>query len=243
MQSTPRLYIPDAAGGASYALTAAQNHHLRHVLRLADGARLKVFDGEGTEFHASLAARRRHLRVAVGEAFRHEASPRLAITLVAAISRATRMEWTLEKATEIGVTNICPVRGERGKVRLPRDRIEKRLAHWRTVMVAAAAQCGRARLPSLAAPRRLDAALGAIRAERRIALLPGADTPLPCLPAPHASLALLVGPESGFTAAELDRISATGWQPARLGPRTLRTETAGAAALAAVQTLWGDWRE
>jgi 16S rRNA (uracil1498-N3)-methyltransferase len=242
MKAIPRVYLSHAAPGDRRVLGRSRSHHLSHVLRLAPGAPITVFDGEGGEYEARLeGGERGEARIAVGPAIREEAPPALAITLVPAISRATRMEWTLEKAVELGAAAIQPVFTARSKVRLDSTRAARRLEHWQGVVVAAASQCGRARLPRLSAPIPLGEALAAIDTQR-IALLPEADSALTSLPAPQACLAILVGPEGGFETAEKDRIAAAGWQAVRLGPRTLRTETAGPAALAAVQALWGDWR-
>lgn len=223
-------------------LSSAQNHHLAHVLRLRDGAALVVFDGKGNEYDATLSIGEPHSQAVVKNLVRHEPPPSLSIDLVVAISRATRMEWTLEKAVELGAASIHPVQTELGKVQLHAQRIEKRHAHWQSLVVAASAQCGRARLPELRRPCALVEALNTIHTHNRIALLPEAQSPLPSLPAPKAGLALLVGPESGFSSKEIGLVTASGWRPVRLGSRTLRAETAGPAALAAVQTLWGDWR-
>lgn len=240
MSHASRLYLPDAAPGREFALPAAAAHHLLRVLRLRAGAVIGVFDGAGNEYHGRLAGRGA-ARVSVGELIRREPEPALAITLAPAVSRATRMEWTLEKAVELGVAEIRPVLTARGKVRFDAERAERRLEHWRAVVIAAATQCGRARLPRLAQPIPFPDAVREIHAQGRIALLPDAERELASFPAPGSSLALFVGPESGFGAQEADALLAAGWQAARLGPRILRTETAGPAALAVVQALWGDW--
>ncbi|MGH8273093.1 MAG: 16S rRNA (uracil(1498)-N(3))-methyltransferase [Gammaproteobacteria bacterium] len=243
MQSIPRVYLPNIAPGDERALPATVSHHLRRVLRLKPGAPIHVFDGDGNEYRAQLQSGERGAAgVAIEAVIRHEAEPVLAIALAPSISRATRMEWTLEKAVELGAAAIHPVLTARGKVRLDAARTERRLAHWQAIIIAAAEQCGRARLPYLAAPAPLPDVLQNLRAQSRIVLLPDAQKPLPSLPEPQTSLALLTGPESGFDDDEEERIAAAGWQAARIGPRTLRTETAGPAALAAVQALWGDWR-
>lgn len=243
MKQFPRLYLPGATEGATIRLATTQRHHLTRVLRLANEAPVKVFDGEGREFNARLAIGAHSVEAIISECVHEEAEPALAMTLVVAISRATRMEWALEKAVELGVAEIRPALAERGKVRLSGERAERRRAHWQGVVVSAAAQCGRARLPQLAAPTDLSEALEAISMRDKIALLPDASRPLPSLPAPEGEVALLVGPESGFSTRETESIHASDWQAARLGPRILRAETAVPAALAAVQTLWGDWRE
>ncbi|MGH8224622.1 MAG: 16S rRNA (uracil(1498)-N(3))-methyltransferase [Gammaproteobacteria bacterium] len=243
MNATPRIHLPDAAAGCELELPPTVAHHLLHVLRLRSGAALGVFDGAGNEYDGRLASSGRDTaRIAVGELIRHEAEPALAITLVPAVARATRMEWMLEKTVELGAAEIRPVLTARGKVRLDAERADRRRGHWQAVLASAAAQCGRARLPLLASAVPFAEAAREIHAESRIVLLPDAERELASFPNPGSSLALFVGPESGFSAEETQTLLAAGWQAARLGPRTLRTETAGPAALAAAQALWGDWR-
>jgi 16S rRNA (uracil1498-N3)-methyltransferase len=245
MKQLPRLYLPDATEGATIRLTATQHHHLTRVLRLENEAPVRVFDGSGREFNARLAFGTRRAGAVLNECVHEEAEPVLAVTLVVAISRAIRMEWALEKAVELGVADIRPALAERGKVRLSGERAERRQSHWQGVIVSAAAQCGRARLPRLSAPAGLSETLETLEAiptRNKIALLPDATRPLPTLAPPEGEVALLVGPESGFSPREAALIHASGWQAARLGPRILRAETAVPAALAAVQALWGDWR-
>lgn len=242
MKRLPRLHVPAAETDSRVALSRGQNHHLRRVLRLSEHAPLRVFDGDGLEFNATLDIGGKTAKVRIGECVREENEPALAITLVIAISRASRMEWALEKAVELGAADIHPVLTERSKVRLDAARAERRRAHWRGVLVSAAAQCGRARLPRLTTPAELTDTLQAIQLGSRLALLPDADRPLATLPTPGNAIALLIGPESGFSPRETGAIAAAGWQAVRLGPRTLRAETTVPAALAAVQALWGDWR-
>lgn len=243
MHATHRIHLPDAAAGCELELPPAAAHHLTRVLRLRTGAALAAFDGEGNEYHARIeSAGSTAVRVSVGELIRHEPEPALAVTLALAVSRATRMEWTLEKAVELGAAEILPVLTARGKVRLDAERAARRHDHWQAVLTAAAAQCGRARLPRLAPAVSFARAVREISAQSRIVLLPDAERELTSFPDPGDSLALFVGPESGFDAEETQALRAAGWQAARLGPRTLRAETAGPAALAVVQALWGDFR-
>jgi len=242
MAHVPRLYVPDATPGGDAAVADGAAHHLLRVLRLRPGAAVRVFDGAGGEYAGRLDGPARAPRVRIGELERTEPAPELAITLVVAISRRTRMEWALEKAVELGVSAIRPVFSERARVRLDDRRAERKLDHWRSVVVSAAAQCGRARLPELAGPAALDGALAEVHADSRLLLDPEAREGLGDLPPPSGTLALLAGPESGFTRGELAAARAAGWRGVKLGPRVLRAETAGPAALAAVQALWGDLR-
>lgn len=242
MAHIPRIYLPDTAANEERTLDSALAHHLGRVLRLRDGARLAVFDGKGHEFEARLLEMGRETGVRIGTLTRSETAPRLAIELWVGLSRRTRMEWTLEKAVELGASAIRPIICERGKVRLDAQQSARKFDHWQALVTAATAQSGRAWLPVLSPPRPLETLWERASCETRLFLSHDADDALASLPPAHGDLALLVGPESGFSARECRQARASGWKPVRLGPRILRAETAGPAALAAIQALWGDWR-
>jgi 16S rRNA (uracil1498-N3)-methyltransferase len=166
----------------------------------------------------------------------------LPVTLVQALSSGERMDLTIQKAVELGVARIVPVESERCVVRLKGERAEKRVAHWRQVAISACEQCGRNRIPEVRMISPLEVWLAAEKNDAlRWVLLPGAHTALRDLPRPQKPVELLVGPEGGLTDAEADAAQRAGYQPVRLGPRVLRTETAAPALLAALQALWGDF--
>jgi len=222
-------------------LTGAVFHHAVRVLRLQPGDRLVLFDGSGREFDAELQVIQRHsarVRLDSGRAC-HRESP-LSITLWQGISRGERMDYALQKAVELGVSTIVPVlagrsQGGRG------ERLEKRLKHWQGVVIAACEQCGRTILPALLDPLNLAEALHKPPAGTRLLLDPTASAGLREYPPPtDATLTLLIGPEGGLGEAEIHAAREAGFRGVRLGPRVLRTETATAAALSAIQTLWGD---
>ncbi|MGH8127108.1 MAG: 16S rRNA (uracil(1498)-N(3))-methyltransferase [Gammaproteobacteria bacterium] len=242
MAHIPRIYLPDATAGEDRVLNPALAHHLNRVLRLRDGAMLAVFDGKGHEFEAHLLGMGRETSVRIGTLSRSETAPQLAIELWVGISRRTRMEWTLEKAVELGVSAIRPVICECTKVRLDDKQGVRKLEHWQAIVAAATAQSGRTWLPALSASQPLETLWKQVPCETRLFLSPDANIALTSLPHAHSHLALLVGPESGFSERECRQARDAGWQPIRLGPRILRAETAGPAALAAIQALWGDWR-
>lgn len=242
----PRVFI-DAplAVDDSVELDDAKRHHLGTVLRLAENAPVTLFNGDGHEYAARVAhASRKAMTLAVeNRAAPHRESP-LDLTLVQAIARGDRMDFALAKAVELGVTRIAPVFCARGKVKLDGARLAKKQAHWQQVVESAAEQSGRlicpAVAPATALTDYLDADEGADDAERlRLLLAPTAAHGLAGCGA-HARVTLLIGPESGLADAEIDAAAARAWQPITLGPRVLRTETAGMAALAAIQTRWGD---
>jgi 16S rRNA (uracil1498-N3)-methyltransferase len=168
--------------------------------------------------------------------------PTLRITLAQAIGKGDRMDQCLQKATELGVAAVQPLFTERTAVRLRGERLERRLEHWRRIMISACEQCGRAELPDLAPARELTGWLAEAQpAAPAFALVPGAARPLARVALGSAPLTLFVGPEGGFSEAELEMLVAAGVEPVALGPRILRTETAGPAALAVLQTLRGDF--
>lgn len=239
----PRVHLANApAIGGQATLPREQSHHLCRVLRARAGDPLQLFDGAGVRLAAVLeeaspsAARVRVLAIETPGA----ESP-LAITLAQCVSGAEKMDWTVEKAVELGVAAIRPLLSQRSIVRLDDARARRRTEHWRRLAVAACAQCGRDRLPELAEPVPLDAWLASRPAgDPGVVLAPSASLPLSRLDGPLRALDVLVGPESGLTAEEIAAAQAAGLRAVSLGPRTLRTETAGLAALAVLQARFGD---
>jgi len=240
----PRVFVESPLSpSVESELPALAAHHVHTVLRLRPGADLVLFDGQGGEYPARLlSAHRKGASVQVGahQAIEHE-SP-LDVTLVQAISRGERMDYTLQKAVELGVTRIVPVVAERTVVNLRgAERTERRVEHWRRITVAACEQCGRNRLPELAEPVDLRVWLAGPRPACGLLLALAASNGLPALARPTPPVVLLAGPEGGFTEQELSTAQAAGYRPTRLGTRVLRTETAALAALAALQTVYGDF--
>jgi 16S rRNA (uracil1498-N3)-methyltransferase len=241
-----RLYFPDdIPAHGECTLPEAQAHHVAHVLRLTVGDAVTLFDGRGTEYPAMILRIGKHA-VAVRISGEHQTdreSP-LHMTLVQAISSGERMDYTIQKAVELGVARIQPVTSQRSVVRLKNERAEKRVAHWQYVVIAACEQCGRNVVPEVA-PVLLFmdwlATLAVGGAETRLMLAPRAGQRLAELAAPAGSAILLAGPEGGFDDTEIEMALARGFSALRLGPRVLRTETAALAALAAMQLKWGDF--
>ena len=154
------------------------------------------------------------------------------------------MDWVVQKATELGVTEIQPVQTQRSVAKLSVERAEKRTEHWHSVIIAACEQCGRNRLPQAHAPVELSTWLAQIRGApgTKLILQPENATPLLHQPHPQGKVTLLIGPEGGFNADEALMAHQVGFVPILLGPRVLRTETAALTGIAALQTLWGDFR-
>jgi 16S rRNA (uracil1498-N3)-methyltransferase len=289
-----RCFVSEALStGSIVALPQEAAAHLTRVLRLRPGADLTVFDGRGGEYQARLlepgagirarqsgaglpgrepasgrGGARAPVQVEVREHRAVEREAPLPVTLLQCLARGERMDWIVQKATELGVATIVPLLSRHSVVQLDREAAARRLAHWRGVAIGACEQCGRNRLPHIAAPLDLQAACAAaaaadppslrlaLSAEAALSLpaalqpagrsqspspaLSPAPSPAPC-PAPRA-IALLVGPEGGLAEPELAAALASGFVPCRLGPRILRAETAPLAALAALGALLGDLR-
>jgi len=242
-----RVHVPQALATATeVALPETAASHVSRVLRMRAGDRLVLFDGSGADFHAEIseiAGPRVGTRILERVAGLRE-SP-LAVTLVQAVSRGERMDWTLQKATELGVRRIQPVLATRSVVRLDERQAERRLRHWQAVVASACEQCGRSVLPVVESPVELPRYLDGPRAKgRRLVLSPDAGKSLAALAGELAGdlagVELLIGPEGGLEAAEVAAATRAGFEAARLGPRVLRTETAGIAALAVLQALAGD---
>jgi 16S rRNA (uracil1498-N3)-methyltransferase len=231
------------AEGARITLTGDAAAHVRRVLRLEAGDAVTLFNGDGADYPSRIAGfGRGSVEVAVhGRAAARAESP-LAVTLVQGIARAERMDLVVQKATELGIAAIAPVATARSVVRLDREARERKLTHWRGIVVAACEQCGRARIPTIGAPVPLAERLAATAGPgARLLLAPDAETSLAAAARGQAAIELLVGPEGGLEDDERRAALAAGFHACRLGPRVLRSETAAIAALAALQTVAGDF--
>lgn len=232
----PRVLIRDSLhAGQTVALPPHKAHHLRRVLRLSADHPLLVFDGEGREYAARLNAED---SVTLEEATGRNPESPLDICLAQGVSRGQRMDYTLQKAVELGVAAIRPLFCERSVVRLDGKRLAKRMAHWQGVIESACEQSGRTRLPELQ-PAITGTELTLDNGREGLFLEPESKHGLEGLRADRP-VTLAVGPEGGFSKSELAYLRATGFRGMRMGPRILRTETAGVAALAVLQALWGD---
>ena len=239
-----RLFFPgDIPEHGVFDLPADQAHHVVHVLRLTAGEVVTVFDGRGTEHAATLErVARSGISVRVGEARRVSRESPLAVTLAQGISSGERMDYTIQKAVELGVCEIQPIACERSVVRLAPERAVKRVAHWQAIAAAACEQCGRNVVPRILPVEPLARWLSTLPSDAlRVTLSPDAPTALRALSNVPSRILLLVGPEGGLSPGERLDAQNAAFAAVRLGPRVLRTETAALAALAAMQTLWGDF--
>lgn len=244
-----RLYVdaPLAPGGV-LELPADAAAHVARVLRAREGDPVVLFNDDGSEFESRIeSVRGVRVAVAIGAARTAARESPIALTLLQCLPRGDRMDWIVQKATELGVARIVPLVSRRSVVKVSAAQAASKVAHWRAIAVAACEQSGRGRLPMIDAPRGLDEHLGAIATGgTRFVFDPDA--------APYASqtargngtapatLDFAIGPEGGFDPQELDGLRIAGFRGVRLGPRILRTETAAIAALVWLQTRYGDLR-
>ena len=237
-----RFHFPDRLpAGGEVALPDALAHHALRVLRLRDGEAVVLFDGSGGEVEARLAVRGKAVFAQLGEARAVERESPLRIVLVQALASGDKMDWVVQKAVELGAHAVQPVQAERSVLRLAGERADKRVAHWQQVAVAACEQCGRNRVPEIRPLQALAPWLGAHRDALNYVLAPGGAAGFADEPEPKDVVHLLVGPEGGWSEVEIAAFDAAGCLRVRLGPRVLRTETAGLAAIAALQARWGDF--
>jgi 16S rRNA (uracil1498-N3)-methyltransferase len=240
----PRVYTPEPlAVGALLHLDAQGSKHLTQVLRLSAGDAVTLFNGDGRDFDARIESGRRDAAIIrIQQQGEPEPTPPIDIGLALGISKGERMDFTLQKAVELGACRLQPLFTERSVVRLRDDRLHRRMQHWRGVVIAASEQSGRRRLPELSEPQHLHDWLAQPPANGLLLDHRGSRTLIEW-PAPSdAALTLLVGPEGGLAPQERAAALAQGFTGIRLGPRIMRTETAPLAAIAAIQTLWGDFR-
>ena len=235
----PRLFVdaPLTLHEAA-ALDDEQVHRLTRVLRLRADAAVRAFNRSGEEYACTLQRRGRHWCLMPTESIAHQAPSPLHVTLAQSISRSERMDFAVQKAVELGVACIQPVVAERSTFKPQSQRLRNRRSHWQRIIEQACEQCGRADLPELREP----CASHQWMADNRAAILLSADaeTPLSETPLAGSRVSVLVGPEGGFSDAEIRTARASGLALVSLGPRTLRTETAALVALTVLQVRAGD---
>jgi 16S rRNA (uracil1498-N3)-methyltransferase len=233
------------AVGMRIEVEGSAANHIARVLRLRAGDSLTVFNGAGAEFAASIEALHRDsVVVEVGEERRVNRESALSLTLAQGISRGERMDWILQKATELGCSRIVPLFTERSVVRLDARQSDRKRQHWRGIAIAACEQCGRNTIPEIAPPTDvfefLSGAAGA--GATRLLLSPTAEVSIDRVAASSGGLIVLIGPEGGLTDTEQECALRLGFAAVRMGPRVLRTETAAIAALTIIQHRFGDLR-
>ncbi|MEX3965482.1 16S rRNA (uracil(1498)-N(3))-methyltransferase [Paraburkholderia sp. EG286B] len=245
----PRFFVGNAL--QSDEVVTLPDEVTRHVqvLRLQPGDSIVLFDGLGGEYSAEIVGmERRDTQVRIGPHRDVDAEPPYRITLAQGIAGNDKMDWLIEKAVELGATNFVPLTAARSVVRLSGERAVRRQAHWQRIVQASCEQCGRNRLPDVAPARDIAAWLDSLakhpgEGELRLLLSPRANVAFSTLPVepPSGAVTVLIGPEGGLSSQEEEAALDHGFLAVGLGPRVLRTETAGIAVLAALAARWGGW--
>lgn len=243
--SQHRFYCPEKlALGATVKLPESAATHATRALRMTEGDTAILFNGDGLDYTGTLTSVKKNAVLAkvIGSIKLSNESP-INITLLQGISSGDRMDYTIQKAVELGVTQIQPIATERSVVKLNQERAKKRLLHWQNVVISACEQSGRAVIPALAMPLSLTDWLANHPQNEscRILLNPVGAKRLAELDKPTGEVTLLIGAEGGLSANEINLATANGFQSIILGPRVLRTETAALAAIASMHTIWGDF--
>ena len=241
--SAPRVYTSfDLAPAQQIPLDESAFGHLVRALRLQVGDAVRVFNGNGEEYLAELTqVSRKQAFVHITELLNTDTPLTLKLQLGQVISKGDRMDFTIQKATELGVSDITPLWSERCDVRLKGERLDKKVQHWQRIAISACEQCGRNSVPQIHAPMALQDWSKHNTADLRLLLHPRDQQPLSSH-TPPTSAALLVGPEGGFTDVEVEQCVQAGFTGLTLGPRVLRTETAALATLSVLQYQWGDFQ-
>ena len=240
---TSRIYYPEPLStGIDIELESQAAIHLIRVLRAKTGTDVIIFNGDGNEYQASISRiERKRAWVKISHCIKTDRESPLNITLAQGISRSDRMDYTLQKAVELGVTRINPLFTEHCSVQLKADRIEKRLKHWQGIIISACEQSGRTRIPEISFPVTFDQWLENIPPEQTcLTLQPDASDSLQTINLPENNILLLVGPEGGLSQNEIRAANKQDFQGIRLGPRILRTETAALVAMSIIQLRRGD---
>ena len=227
--------------GQTLSIRDETAHYLLRVLRVCVGQSIHLFNGQGGYYVANITETdRRSLSLMPANFNGDEKESSLNIVLAQGLSRGQKMDYTIQKAVELGVNRIVPVMSEFSNVKLTDARTPARIAHWKKIIISTCEQCGRNRIPEILAPVPLKEWVKGNGGLTRLVLDPGAEQVLADLPVPESGLVLLSGPEGGLSDIDLDAALRGGYQPVRLGPRILRTETAAVAAITVCQSLWGD---
>lgn len=237
----PRFYEPQAiTEGSELCLSDSVVQHVCRALRMRPGDSLALFNGDGFEYTAELTeVAKRNATARITQASQpHRVSP-LKVTIGQAVSRGERMDYAVQKATELGMNQLVPLFTERCEVRLNSERQDKRRQHWQQVAVSACEQSLRCDLPEIGEPQSLNDWINTVEADLKLVLHHHTEQPLGDFTKP-SSIALLIGPEGGLSEPEVELALANGFKPVAFGPRVFRTETAPVAALSVLQYLWGD---
>ena len=238
----PRVFIDQkVVPGDSIFLSIDKTHHILHVLRLNVGDQVKLFNNSGFEFIAKIIeVKKKAIRVEVGESSQCENESPLEIALYLAVSRGPHMDFSIQKAVELGVKVIIPIISEFSNVKLTGARVDNKITHWEKIIIGAAEQCGRNTLAELQSPRTFNESIHLDNNSKKLILHPGVGQTMSKINIKNSKLALMIGPEGGFSDEEFQKALDNNYIPVNLGPRILRTETAVVCSLSNAQQLWGD---
>ena len=238
----PRVYSPQTLEvGDCIELEAGAARHLTSALRMSSGQLITLFNGQGGQYGAELIEAKKGKATVTIKSFEAiERESPLGIHLAIGISRGERMDWIVQKATELGVSEITPLFTERCEVKLSGDRLEKKISHWQQVAISACEQSQRNTVPEINTALKIDQWQANCDASLKLVLHHRTESHLADMPKPSGQIALLIGPEGGLSEREIELSIAQDFQPLALGPRVLRTETAPLAAISILQSLWGD---
>lgn len=225
----------------SVTLPEALAHHAGRVLRLSSGDPVVLFDGQGGEVSAVLEGSGKHWSAVIHGFDAVERESPLQLVLVQGLASADKMDWIVRKAVELGAVGVVPVQAARSVLRLHGERAAKREAHWQQIAIAACEQSGRNRVPEVAPIMDLAGFLRSHADGRKVICSPHGGQPLSAMTRPAERMYILIGPEGGWSEAEMSLCQQSGCEAVQMGPRVLRTETAGLAMLAGMQALWGDF--
>jgi 16S rRNA (uracil1498-N3)-methyltransferase len=238
----PRVFIDQkVVPGDSIFLSIDKTHHILHVLRLHVGDQVKLFNNSGFEFIAKIIkVKKKAIRVEVGESSQCENESPLEIALYLAVSRGPHMDFSIQKAVELGVKVIIPIISEFSNVKLTGARVDNKITHWEKIIIGAAEQCGRNTLAELQSPMTFNESIHLDNNSKKLILHPGVGQTMSKINIKNSKLALMIGPEGGFSDEEFQKALDNNYIPVNLGPRILRTETAVVCSLSNAQQLWGD---
>ncbi len=238
-----RIFQPvDLVCGSVIQLDAQASHHLTAVLRANTENTVTIFNGKGGEYKSTITQiNKKQVSVQINEHVAREAESPLELCLAQGISRGEKMDYTIQKAVELGVKKIIPLFTERCTVKLDEERRAKRFQHWQSIIISACEQSGRNQIPELLFPMTLENSLRSVQADWCFVLSPIATSQLKDKPVQKQQrVILLIGPEGGLSESEISLACQQGFLPLNLGPRILRTETAAVAAITALQCSFGD---
>ena len=229
--------------GLEITLDDVTSRHLGTVLRLTTGDPVVLFNGQGGEFKAAIrGSNKKKLTVLVSDYLEINRESPLRIHLGIGLSRGDRMDWVIQKATEVGVTEITPLITQRTEVKLVENRIQNKLSHWQKICISACEQSYRTEIPQIHLPIKMNQWITDVKSEKKLVLHHRGDKTLSAIKEKNiSSVSLLVGPEGGLTEEEIQASIHKNFEQLTLGPRVLRTETAPVAAISIIQSIWGDF--